>query len=197
MMLAAKPQLPSDFEATAWGKLKEAVTAIHAKRPVSYSFEELYKVGFLLCLETLAVHEKHLTIHKMIKTSRFCASGSSSSECVWILQSLCLQYQIHAGLRQDGSLCMQLVEDMCLHKMAGQLYSNLQQECDAHISNQLAQLAADQTMDPVLALEKVCDATSHTQSPCHCPTPGISHFKTRGSTSPSHAHVSCGWPQAT
>ena len=50
---------------------------------------------------------------------------------------------------------MQLVEDMCLHKMAGQLYSNLQQECDAHISVQLAKLAADQTMDPVLALEKV------------------------------------------
>ena len=50
---------------------------------------------------------------------------------------------------------MQLVEDMCLHKMAGQLYSNLQHECDAHISSQLAKLAADQTMDPVLALEKV------------------------------------------
>lgn len=47
---------------------------------------------------------------------------------------------------------------MCLHKMAGQLYSNLQQECDVHISSQLAKLAADQTMDPVLALEKVCDS---------------------------------------
>lgn len=44
---------------------------------------------------------------------------------------------------------------MCLHKMAGQLYSSLQQECDRHISGQLAKLAADQTMDPVLALEKV------------------------------------------
>jgi hypothetical protein len=58
---------------------------------------------------------------------------------------------------------MQLVEDMCLHKMAGQLYSNLQQECDAHISVQLAKLAADQTMDPVLALEKVSDVQL-----CHC-----------------------------
>lgn len=43
-MAAARPQLPSDFEATAWGKLKEAVNAIHAKKPVSYSFEELYRV---------------------------------------------------------------------------------------------------------------------------------------------------------
>ena len=45
---------------------------------------------------------------------------------------------------------------MCLHKMAGQLYSNLQQECDVNTSDQLTKLAADQTMDPVLALEKVC-----------------------------------------
>jgi hypothetical protein len=59
---------------------------------------------------------------------------------------------------------LQLVEDMCLHKMAGQLYSNLQQECDAHISIQLTKLAADQTMDPVLALEKVPDKPpAHTQ----------------------------------
>ena len=53
---------------------------------------------------------------------------------------------------------LQLVEDMCLHKMAGQLYGKLQQECDAHISAQLARLAADQTMDPVLALEKVSNS---------------------------------------
>ena len=102
MMLAAKPQLPSDFEATAWGKLKEAVTAIHAKRPVSYSFEELYKVGVLLCLEALAVHEKHPTIHKMIKTSRFCAwlcdLGSSSSEC-----GFCNHCACNAKYMQDSA----------------------------------------------------------------------------------------------
>ena len=55
---------------------------------------------------------------------------------------------------------LQLVEDMCLHKMSGQLYGKLQQECDAHISGQLARLAADQTMDPVLALEKVSSSPS-------------------------------------
>ena len=49
---------------------------------------------------------------------------------------------------------------MCLHKMAGQLYGKLQQECDAHIIGQLARLAADQTMDPVLALEKVSSSPS-------------------------------------
>ncbi len=60
MMLAVKPQLPLDFEAIAWGKLKEAVSAIHAKRPVSYSFEELYKVGLSLNLDTLVFHGDHL-----------------------------------------------------------------------------------------------------------------------------------------
>ena len=61
---------------------------------------------------------------------------------------------------------LQLVEDMCLHRMAGQLYGKLQQECDAHISAQLARLAADQTMDPVLALEKVSRSPSwHSATP--------------------------------
>ena len=42
-----------------------------------------------------------------------------------------------------------------MHKMADRLYSNLQAECDCHISAQLARLAGEQTMDPVLFLEKV------------------------------------------
>lgn len=50
---------------------------------------------------------------------------------------------------------MQLVEDMCLHKMADRLYANLQKECDCHVSKQLTRLATDQTMDPILFLEKV------------------------------------------
>ena len=76
------------------------------------------------------------------------------------------------GLPVNARLALlQLVEDMCLHKMAGQLYSNLQQECDAHISAQLAKLAADQTMDPVLALEKVCGNACHTKIALSMPTP--------------------------
>lgn len=49
---------------------------------------------------------------------------------------------------------VQYVEDMCLHKMADRLYGSLQRECDSHISAQLSKLASDQTMDPVLFLEK-------------------------------------------
>lgn len=44
---------------------------------------------------------------------------------------------------------------MCLHKMADRLYANLQKECDSHVSEQLTRLATDQTMDPILFLEKV------------------------------------------
>lgn len=43
-MLAAKPKLPSDFEEATWSKLRDAVQAVHAKRAVSCSLEELYRV---------------------------------------------------------------------------------------------------------------------------------------------------------
>ena len=42
--LAAKPQLPVDFEEVTWAKLKEAVHAVHEKRRISTSLEELYMV---------------------------------------------------------------------------------------------------------------------------------------------------------
>lgn len=44
----AKPKLPPDFEKLSWGKLKDAVQAVFAKRPVSCSMEELYVVCDLI-----------------------------------------------------------------------------------------------------------------------------------------------------
>ena len=41
---ADKPKLPNNFEEVTWAKIKEAVTAIHLKQPVSCSLEELYRV---------------------------------------------------------------------------------------------------------------------------------------------------------
>jgi hypothetical protein len=41
---ADKPKLPNNFEEVTWSKIKEAVTAIHLKQPVSCSLEELYRV---------------------------------------------------------------------------------------------------------------------------------------------------------
>ena len=42
--LAAKPALPVDFEEATWTKLKDAVHAVHEKRRISTSLEELYMV---------------------------------------------------------------------------------------------------------------------------------------------------------
>ncbi|CAI5508271.1 unnamed protein product [Closterium sp. Naga37s-1] len=50
----AKPQLPPDYEETTWAKLREAVTAIHEKRAVSCSLEELYRAVEGLCLHKMA-----------------------------------------------------------------------------------------------------------------------------------------------
>ncbi len=44
MLPAARPKLPSDFEEATWAKLRNAVQAVHAKRAVSCSLEELYRV---------------------------------------------------------------------------------------------------------------------------------------------------------
>ena len=44
-MYSEKPQLPSDFEAVTWLKLEDAIRAVHEKRAVSSSMEELYRVS--------------------------------------------------------------------------------------------------------------------------------------------------------
>eukprot|EP00963_Diacronema_lutheri_P008971 scaffold785_cov335-Pavlova_lutheri.AAC.3 len=42
--VSAKPKLPENFEQTTTAKLKDAVAAVHEKRPVNCSLEELYQV---------------------------------------------------------------------------------------------------------------------------------------------------------
>jgi hypothetical protein len=49
-----KPQLPDDFEAASWGRLREAVHAVQNKSPVSCSLEELYRAVEDLCLHKLS-----------------------------------------------------------------------------------------------------------------------------------------------
>lgn len=44
---AAKPELPPNFEEVTWAKLQDAVRAVHEKRPVACSLEELYAVGVI------------------------------------------------------------------------------------------------------------------------------------------------------
>jgi len=42
---AEQPKLPANFEADTWAKLEDAVDAVHCKRTVSCSLEELYRVS--------------------------------------------------------------------------------------------------------------------------------------------------------
>ncbi|KAK9826788.1 hypothetical protein WJX81_000888 [Elliptochloris bilobata] len=52
--LKSKPKLPDGFEAETWAKLQDAVHAVHAKRPVSCSLEELYRAVEDMCLHRMA-----------------------------------------------------------------------------------------------------------------------------------------------
>ena len=44
-----KPNLPENYKEETWGKLKDAVNAIHSSRSISSSQEELYKAVENLC----------------------------------------------------------------------------------------------------------------------------------------------------
>ncbi|KAG2482358.1 hypothetical protein HYH03_018708 [Edaphochlamys debaryana] len=52
--LKVKPELPANFEEVTWAKLKDCVVAVHCKRPVSNSLEELYTAVQDMCLHKMA-----------------------------------------------------------------------------------------------------------------------------------------------
>lgn len=52
--LKTKPELPENFEVVTWAKLQEAITAVHCKRKVSTSLEELYMAVQDMCMHKMA-----------------------------------------------------------------------------------------------------------------------------------------------
>jgi hypothetical protein len=76
--VAEKPKLPHNFEDITWAKIKEAVTAIHQKQPVSCSLEELYRVinQFLFRLINLArvsgIQVYHIACYVCLINAPFC-----------------------------------------------------------------------------------------------------------------------------
>ncbi|KAG2445601.1 hypothetical protein HXX76_000212 [Chlamydomonas incerta] len=52
--LKVKPELPANFEELTWGKLRDCVIAVHCKRPVSNSLEELYAAVENMCMHKMA-----------------------------------------------------------------------------------------------------------------------------------------------
>ncbi|GAX74771.1 hypothetical protein CEUSTIGMA_g2218.t1 [Chlamydomonas eustigma] len=52
--LKAKPTLPENFEEATWSKLQEAIQAVHGKKRVSTSLEELYMAVQDMCMHKMA-----------------------------------------------------------------------------------------------------------------------------------------------
>jgi len=71
-----------------------------------------------------------------------------------------LQRAIHAVQEASPIACSleqlyQAVEDLCVHNMAGKLYSHLQEECDQHALRTLSQLSSWTSLDSVTFLDHV------------------------------------------
>eukprot|EP00798_Chlamydomonas_sp_ICE-L_P023806 gene23806-9369_t len=49
-----KPALPTDFEETTWAKIQDAINAVHCKRPVTCSLEELYNAVQDMCMHKMS-----------------------------------------------------------------------------------------------------------------------------------------------
>lgn len=60
---SVKPNLPANFRETTWEKLQAAVQAIHHKRAITYSLEELYKA-----VENMCSHKMATTLYDQLKT---------------------------------------------------------------------------------------------------------------------------------
>ena len=49
LYLTEKPKLPDNYQQDTWGKLREAVDAIHTSRAIRSSLEELYQAVENMC----------------------------------------------------------------------------------------------------------------------------------------------------
>ncbi|GFR43674.1 hypothetical protein Agub_g4782, partial [Astrephomene gubernaculifera] len=52
--LKVKPELPANFEEATWSKLRDCIDAVHCKRPVACSLEELYTAVQDMCMHKMA-----------------------------------------------------------------------------------------------------------------------------------------------
>lgn len=77
----AKPHLPENFKEATWQKLREAVQAIHNKKFVIYSSEELYKA-----VENMCSHKMAATLYDLLKTE--CESHVKSNLQQFVCESM-------------------------------------------------------------------------------------------------------------
>lgn len=77
-VLTVKPHLPENFKEATWEKLKEAVQAIHNKKFVIYSSEELYKA-----VENMCSHKMAATLYDLLKAECESHVKSNVQQFVW------------------------------------------------------------------------------------------------------------------
>jgi len=82
------PSLPADFELATWHKLQAAVRAVHEKRPVESSLEELYRAVEDLCTHKMAAATyarlEHECEQHTERALRQLASASSSDPSAFL-----------------------------------------------------------------------------------------------------------------
>ena len=123
----AKPTLPANFEEDTWAKLKSAISAIFLKQPDPIDSEILYQVE----------------------------SAKSFLLFVWDSDTFSnVKFLMHSDCLANALCCAQAVNDLCLHKLGGNLYQRIEKECEAHISEALQSLFG-QSPDLVVFLSLV------------------------------------------
>lgn len=122
---AVKPKLPTDFEESTWKKLQEAIVAVQRKAPVSCSLEELYKVRGPSPVGGVRG-----------------AKAKAKAGCLFVCARTCAVHDAKSGW---GGRRAQAVENMCIHKMAPNLFQRLQTQCEEHIKSEVGRLVGQTT----------------------------------------------------
>ncbi|GLC45097.1 hypothetical protein PLESTB_001467900 [Pleodorina starrii] len=78
--LKVKPELPANFEEATWSKLHDCIQAVHCKRPVSCSLEELYTAVQDMCMHKMA--DKLYSRLQQECDSHISAHVSSLADCL-------------------------------------------------------------------------------------------------------------------
>ncbi|CAH3104933.1 unnamed protein product [Porites lobata] len=111
----AKPHLPENFKEATWEKLKEAVEAIHKKKFVIYSSEELYKA-----VENMCSHKMAATLYDLLKAE--CEAHVKSNLQQFIMIRSIFLYLDRTYVLQNSSILS--LWDMSLNLFRKHIMSN-------------------------------------------------------------------------
>ena len=85
--LTEKPKLPDNYQQDTWGKLREAVDAIHTSRAIRSSLEELYQA-----VENMCSYKMSASLYDQLKQA--CEAHVRSNICQFLEYPFCLQFHL-------------------------------------------------------------------------------------------------------